>query len=949
MALDLVDSPAEQLGYLNTPGFVSDLRGEPGARDYVWRDLREKCGVDAAYFRGAVPLVAFAGVEARSDIVATQRRLWNFGRVPLLIAASSTEIAAVSCVTSPTATADVGGIVLKSVRANQPLVSVLEEFTRFGLEAGRASAEHGSSFDRRQRVDARLLGNLRSVRSRLARRGLADDVIEKLLGCSIFIRYLEDRRVLSEDHLAELGLPDSFSDALRAGESAVLQLFEAMAVQFNGDVFASAASDVSLSDEAIADLEAFFSGSDVASGQRSLWPYDFGIIPPELISSIYEQLLLPSQRTDAAYYTPRNVVDLVLDELIPWDAADQPTVLDPACGSGIFLTEAFRRLAYRAGSRGQRPSFDRLSRLLKTSIFGVDKNPAAVGVAAFGLSLALLESMDPPTVWRNARLPRLVSENLIASDFFDDHPINDRKFDLVVGNPPWKSFLSPGAEEFLRQRGIQVPDQQMAHAFLWRADEMLNDDGELGLVLPAKSFLHNRTRPAVAARQRIFTELEVDTVVDLSPVRRDLFASATSPACVLIARSGGSVRTRPLVHVSPRRTPLSTSIEGLVVSQQNIREISPGLAGSSTLLWKTHLWGGSRDLDFVRHLREAFPTLGDMADSRGWSSGQGFQVRGGDENDASDILGLPLLQPDAIGPLTVDAERREFVTDPVMHRPRDPAIYRAPHVVIRKGFSSAPVTAFVDFDAAFTDDLFGVAGPYGDADDLKVVAGVLNSSLARYWFFMTSSSWGVEREQIHPNEFRALPIPNIEGLPRQIILDAASIAGGGRSGWQAPLDEAVFLAYELQIAEIDLIRDGLELHLDEHRRGPLSVAYHETTAAQLDEYTRTLATDLLEGQSIEWSVEIAERKLGYVAVACHASANNKGRKLELEQFLRTGELAAREWESPTVIVEPTAIVLDESSATLIKPDERRYWSPSAARSDAREVTGAIVRGLAGLS
>ena len=159
----------------------------------------------------------------------------------------------------------------------------------------------------------------------------------------------------------------------------------------------------------------------------------------------------------------------------------------------------------------------------------------------------------------------------------------------------------------------------------------------------------------------------------------------------------------------------------------------------------------------------------------------------------------------------------------------------------------------------------------------------------------------------------------------------------------------MFLAYELQKAEIDLIRDGLELHLDEHRRGPLSVAYHETTAAQLDEYTRTLASDLREGHSIEWSVEVADRKLGYVAVACHASANNEGSQLNLEQFLRTGELAAREWESPTVIVEPTAIVLDESSATLIKPDERRYWSPSAARSDAREVTSAIIRGVAGSS
>ena len=47
--------------------------------------------------------------------------------------------------------------------------------------------------------------------------------------------------------------------------------------------------------------------------------------------------------------------------------------------------------------------------------------------------------------------------------------------------------------------------------------------------------------------------------------------------------------------------------------------------------------------------------------------------------------------PDAIGPLTVDAELRDVVTHRAMHRPRDPGIYRAPHIVVRKGFSRAPV------------------------------------------------------------------------------------------------------------------------------------------------------------------------------------------------------------------------------------------------------------------
>lgn len=958
VALDLVDNAAEQLGYLDAPGFVSGHRGDRGARDYVWRDLREKCEVDAAYFRGAVPLVAFASVETNTDVVKAQRRLWNFGRVPLLIATSSAQIGAVNCVTPPLETAHVGAadfsagelsdIVLKSVGRNQSVRSVLDEFTRYGLEAGRATAAHRSRLDRRQRVDKRLLGNLRALRRRLLNRGLSAGAIERLLGCSIFIRYLEDRKILSPDHLALLGSADSYSAALQAGRPAVLELFEALAEQFNGDVFALAADDVPRSPEALADLESYFSGADVESGQRALWPYDFGIIPPELISSIYEHLLETSQKEDAAYYTPRSVVDLVLDELIPWDGTGEPTVLDPACGSGIFLTEAFRRLAYRAASSGQQLSFDSLSRLLTSTMFGVDKNPAAVRVAAFGLYLALLERLDAPTVWRTARLPRLVSENLVVSDFFEDHSIADRRFDLIVGNPPWKSALTPGARRFLERRELRVPDKQLAQVFLWRAAEMLRDDGEFGLVLPAKSLLHNRAPAAVTVRQRVFAELEVDTVVDLSPVRRELFGSSKNPACVMLGRSGGGEPARRLVHVSPRRMPLSTAIDGLIVSQQNIRELPLGLTTSSTSPWKTYLWGGPRDLELVRHLQEEVPSLGDLAKAKDWLTGEGYQVGGGDKNDASAIFGWRRLVPDAVGALTVDAERGDVVEEEVMHRPRDRRLYEAPYIVMRKGFGAFPMGAYVDVDAAFKDDLFGISGPPEDADDLRIVAGLLNSSLARYWFFMTSSSWGVEREQIHPNEYLAFPMQVIEGHLRRQILEAVSTAARGGTGWQASLDDAVFTAYDIRPAEISLIRDALDLHLDEHRRGPDSEAYQAPTVRQLAQYTTILGSVLSAGQSIEWSVEVAERWAGFVVVACHADADDSDDRMILEQILQGGSRVAVEWESPAVIIEPSVIVLDGMSVKLIKPDQRRYWSSSIAREDAREVTSAILRGDAGV-
>lgn len=942
----------EQLGYRGTSGYVDGTEREVGARDYVWRDLLDKCDVDAAYFRGAVPLVAFYGADTDDEVNVAHRRLWNFGRVPVLIATTPSQVLALSCVTPPSRDPSAGGPILRSSRSQQPLNTVLREFTRFSVESGRAASEHRSSFDRRLRVDYRLLDNLRSLRTRLLRSGLNTTDVERLLGRSIFIRYMEDRQILSEDHLLELGSFHSFFQTLAAGPVATASLFDALADHFNGDVFRRDSSEKSLPAQAVADLADFFNATDMQTGQGSLWPYDFSVIPPELISSIYEQLLVETQQEDSAYYTPRHVVDLILDELLSWQGEiTYPSILDPACGSGIFLAEAFRRLAYRHSiANGDSPTFDRLSALLTSSMYGVDKSAVAIGVAAFSLYLALLEHVDPRTAWREARLPVLVGQNLVESDFFAEHSLATRRFDLIVGNPPWKSALSRSARSYVENRNLEVPDQQIALAFLWRASELVDQHGAMGLVLPAKSLLHNQSRRAEHARHAIFNKLNVETVVDLSPVRRETFGAATEPASIAIVRG---LRTNQglsgTVHVSPRRTPLAEAIDGIVVSQDNIRHVTQSLATTTTTVWKTYLWGGPADLDLITRLRETFPSLEVVTNKNQWLSGQGFQAAGGDENDSSEIVGMKLLRTTSVAAMHLTSVPSAVVRDTVMHRPRNPRLYRAPHVVMRKGFREFPVSVFLDFDVAFTDGLFALAGPPQDTLELRVISGFLNSSVARYWFFMTSSSWGVEREQIQISEFMSLPIPPISGSARDDLVSAvhhASTEPSATADYMKLLDSAAYRAYGLTSAEQDLVREGLGIRLDEYRHGADSIAFQAPRAAELVAYCRLIASHLNSIESVEWSAELVERSAGFAMVACRATRGHMTE--QMTQFSLQGLTAATDssldegWRSPAAVMQPSVIVVEGRTVFIVKPDQRRSWTRSTARSDAGEVLSAIL-------
>ena len=197
----------------------------------------------------------------------------------------------------------------------------------------------------------------------------------------------------------------------------------------------------------------------------------FLLIPTQLISSIYELFFHLSDEDDekGTYYTPLHLVNLVMDEVYPWEGEYKDTsFFDPSCGSGIFLVEAYRRLVCRWMSQNDVHTItcDQLNLLLKNSIFGVDINEEAIRVASFSLSLAMCDFLDPRSIWGKLSFPRLLENNLIASDFFDkDKSFNNKRYDVIIGNPPWQSNITGKTKEYLKKANHVIGDKQIAQAF----------------------------------------------------------------------------------------------------------------------------------------------------------------------------------------------------------------------------------------------------------------------------------------------------------------------------------------------------------------------------------------------------------------------------------------------------------------------------------------------------
>ena len=694
------------------------------------------------------------------------------------------------------------------------------------------------------------------------------------------------------------------------------------------------------------------------------WAYDFKYIPIELISSIYETFLDKGRSKTGAYYTPPEIVDFVLNEVLPFGTETQGIrILDPACGSGIFLVEAYRRLVtiHRHASSNQNLSFEELRDLLTGAIHGVDLSEEAIQVAAFSCYLALLDFLEPKSIWEEARFPRLMGKNLFVNDFFDvDAPFNEQRYDIIVGNPPWRSSLTEQAAIYVSQNNYAIGDKQIAQAFLWRAPTLLAEGGRVCLLAPSKGVLFNQSSPNRKFRRRFFTDNEVTLVVDFSAFRRSLFRRAVAPMVAVFYQmpSDASTGHNELMYLNPHPSPLSEGLAGIVVFGDEVRQFSRRHVAGHPYIWKVALWGTPRDLTLIDDLRERFPSLDEVSQSRGWLIRVGATVNGSSTNHAPELATMRYVPVGAVEPFHISSSPEARIGLEVFHRPGEPKVYQGPHVMIRGGVMTSGVlaSAFLRDDAVFQDGIIGIAGHPEDIDYLKVACAYVNSSLARYYQFLIASQWGVERDVVLLTEHKSLPcaIPVEDTVLLHKIVSLVDRIQRTDSdwNWRPELDELVYGAYGITPPERRTIEDFIEMAMDRRYRGMQANAFKPPSSEDLNAYVQAYA-DVFErtiGESRKLLPTVYDGTPPYRAVSFGLGPRDAIRQAprmalepELDELLVRLEEIVTEQHSQSLYFRRNIKVYESEAIHIVKPAERRFWTMSAAYNDADETIGQLLR------
>jgi hypothetical protein len=856
-----IDDWLETLGYDGSVGVVHRAPGDVRADHPYAREidlmLRTPGASGAAVFEvDRVPAVCFVEPDGSQPLDArfideVRSKIWNQNLVSIVVIVKGREAVAYPAPRDLPADS-----VLSLDRA-----SAEGRFSATEVARGDIANRLPEWFNRTYRVDRVMQDNLDVAVETLMELDLSQEQAQLLLGKSIFVSFLEHRGMVGS-HYRERHKVGQLLDLLRAGDGRALdRLFRRLKSDFNGDLLEiEGGSNVDwreLPAEVLDLLAQFLLHTRLRDQQQSLWPYDFNYIPVELLSGIYETFLGGAQREMGAFYTPRHLAALAVDEAFrgidkPWEEV----VLDGACGSGILLTSAYRRMlgARRADLRRELRYEERQDVLLE-GIRGGDTSSAACKVTAFSLYLALLEDLAPSDIARlqedqEVKLPPLMGKVLSRDgqgDFFSarNAVAKPGSATIILSNPPW--FEPPAEDErsyeqwWTQHFNMPLPRRQIALAFARRAGEVVKVGGRICLLLPVSTL---GAASAGAYLKDWFREVAPQRLINLADMRFVLFEGADHPTLVFT----GERRAEDAQRIPPResfeylvpKADVSLAFGRLTAHSFDRKRLNTLTAADDPEVLRTYFWGTELDESLIARLR-LYGTIED--NSRGAKARfvicKGFhRLDSSKKPSSSKPLHKYKFLSTAMGATKFPRDRmfvhhRDLDEFPVKDMPTvadfgsaEGQAFEGVRVLFADGAHNHTLevrACYSDKPFCFMQSVGAIVDKEGDSDLMLFLTAYLRSKLARYLLFYTSFSLTMERPHVKLREIEKLPflVPERHKDParaRGIVKSVAEVlrpfqqlrSVEGNEDWErarAELDNLVFDYFELSATARTVVSD----------------------------------------------------------------------------------------------------------------------------------------------
>jgi len=793
----------------------------PNLPQRVCKSLREVEPNNLFVVNGKVVILFFNKDDKKKKEIF--KKCWNFGEVPIVIIETETDFEIYNGF----------DYILKTENLFELELIKKDGLNYLSLISGTYFKDNKFK-NKNRRVDKVLLENIKYVREeiiiKLASDGLQDKlkklsreknqkkkekivnsftpiesknlkslqtIANSLIGRIIFIRYLVDREVELVFEGIKKSLTNEDLKTILNSKKRTYSLFQYLQSDdgFNGDWFpVSDAEKTVVKEEHLSVLKEFISGTKIKNGQRSLFDfYDFSIIPVEFISNIYESFIgEEQQKADGAYYTPTFLVDYVLKYTVDNYFENNPTeyncrVLDPACGSGIFLVETLRKLVAQYEKVNKKPiSAKKLKQLVLDNIYAIDSNPDALAISVFSLYITMLDYQNPKEI-EEFKFPYLLKNdkndnpnpNFFYNDFFDtDAEYNDilknKKLHFIIGNPPYgQSSIKEGslADEYIKNNKLKIGNGDIVQAFMIRVKDLVAENTKISFIVTSKVLYNLKTK--VFRTEHFFNQFKVNHILELSSVRKEIFENADVPVSILFYEysTNKEVLKNIINYISMKPSPYFKKLKVLILSKSDFKKVNQSkLLGDNDYLWKILVYGSYLDFNFIKTLKSnKYNTIQKLVGTKELIKYQGFKRKDGNKKiDTTRLQKFDFIDTGPkkkdLKPFYISSHLDKFNYDSVGYTNQKITddytdAYKAPILLFTGGLSNElkQNSAISYKNATFTSSVVALKSLNNNIDILKTINGLFYSNFFSYYLLQTASSTGVKQEECDDYEKLSLP------------------------------------------------------------------------------------------------------------------------------------------------------------------------------------------------
>ncbi|MGO8765027.1 MAG: class I SAM-dependent DNA methyltransferase [Limisphaerales bacterium] len=773
-------------------------------------------------------------------------------------------------------------VVPVSLRTDSPAWKIYESGTTKALTFfSRLALGHIDEDERPDDADfvfKEMLNLLNQGIDRIAHQiGWAD--VLSLVGRALFFRFLCDRHIVNESNLKGIApqarhLKECFDNAQNAHDTC-----RWLDDTFNGDFLQLSRNGnreffdyiAERSTTAFSHLKAILRGDEPVGSEEYQtrlplrWSdFNFAHIPVGLLSQVYEAFCWKWEPQPAeemsVHYTPRHIAATLVDEVFDsLPQAHESRVLDGACGAGIFLVLAFRRIyGEQWKATGVRPGTKEIRKILEQQLTGFDISESALKLSALSLYLTAIELDPEPIPPSKLGFKKLRQRVLFDHRRHDDPPeglvvgslgphVNGQftgKYDVVIGNPPWTPLKKKHKKLALQldteSRAIvsrkdaalgkkyENPDSVPDLPFVWKATEWCKPDGRIAMALPARTLFKQRSK-SVYVRKALFRLLEITGIINCSNLRKThVWPDMDQPFMLLFARNRRPKSGHSIHFISPHADNRLGCLGEMRIDSESAHLLRVESVIEEPWLLKSLAVGTPLDAEIIRKIMTVGTSLEKYwQDKLKLSCSNGYQIKPKQtQRDARPLKVLPDLNRTDLFRFVVDIRRldkfsRDKVCWPRIHK-RDTdklRVYRAPLTLIQAspGLNRKEGRALLSLaDVAYNESFYGYsANGHPDSKRLcRYLHLFVHSNLLLHYTLMTSAEIGVERPKFQKQDFDDCPMvpfddltngqrEEIENLSKRLIAEDDRVF--------ADIDAFFGKLYGLDERDMQVIRDTLEV------------------------------------------------------------------------------------------------------------------------------------------